>query len=65
MVTSWAGRSPGPVAAVAIASTTARLSASATSPKIVCLRVRCVVGATVMKNCEPFVPGPELAIASR
>jgi len=29
-----------------------------TSPKIVCLPVSHVVGATVMKNCEPSVPGP-------
>ena len=58
-----------PVAAVgrvlAILSTTARDAASATSPKIVCLRLRCGVGPTVMKNCDPLVPGPAFAIASR
>ena len=50
---------------VAIESTTSRLAWSATSPKIVCLRLRCGVGPTVMKNCEPLVPGPALAMASR
>ena len=29
------------------------------------LAVQVRVGLTVMKNCEPFVPGPALAIASR
>ena len=38
---------------------------SMTSPKIVCLPLSHGVGATVTKNCEPFVPGPELAMASR
>ncbi|COX39866.1 Uncharacterised protein [Mycobacterium tuberculosis] len=28
-------------------------------------RFRCGVLPTVMKNCEPLVPGPALAIASR
>src|SRR5581483_10432798 len=37
---------------------------STTSPKMVCLPVSHVVGATVMKNCDPFVFGPALAIAS-
>ena len=50
---------------VAIASTTACESASVTSPKMVWLRFRCGVWPTVMKNCEPLVPGPALAIASR
>ena len=59
------GRSPGPVGAAAIASTTSREDWSATSPKMVCLRLSHVVGATVMKNCEPLVPGPAFAIASR
>jgi hypothetical protein len=44
---------------------TALLSSSTTSPKIVCLKFSQVVAATVMKNCEPLVPGPALAIASR
>jgi hypothetical protein len=65
IVMSWTGRSCGPVLAVAIVSTTLRLWSSATSPKIVCLRLRCGVAPTVMKNCEPFVPGPAFAIASR
>ena len=65
MPTASTGRSPGPVAVVAMASTTSRELWSATSPKIVCLKFSQVVGATVMKNCEPFVPGPALAIASR
>src|SRR5438874_347320 len=34
-------------------------------PKIVCRPSRCGVGTSVMKNCEPFVPGPEFAMASR
>ena len=37
MTTGSTGRSPGPVAVVPIASTTSRLSWSATSPKMVCL----------------------------
>src|ERR1035437_60431 len=34
-------------------------------PKIVCLPLRWGVGTSVMKNCEPLVLGPLLAIASR
>src|SRR5690606_38784707 len=63
--TSCRGRSFASVGTAAIASTTRADSSSATWPKIVCLKLRCGVGATVMKNCEPFVPGPALAIASR
>src|SRR5215469_17053967 len=37
---------------------------STTSPKMVCLPVSHDVGATVMKNWQPLVLGPELAIAS-
>jgi hypothetical protein len=33
-----------------------------TRPNIVCLPSRKVVGASVMKNCDPFVFGPLLAI---
>src|SRR3954470_24943494 len=65
IVTSSTGRSRPSVFSPAILSTTARLSASATSPKMVCLPVSHVVAATVMKNCDPLVPGPALAIASR
>jgi len=32
---------------------------------MVCFMFSQGVGATVMKNCEPLVPGPALAIASR
>ena len=38
---------------------------STTSPKMVCLPSRCGVGTKVMKNCEPSVPGPALAIAQQ
>ena len=62
---SSTGLSPLRVGAVAMASTTALLSSSATSPKIVCLKLSQVVGLTVMKNCDPLVPGPALAMASR
>jgi hypothetical protein len=31
----------------------------------VCLRFNQAVAATVMKNCEPFVPGPALAMANK
>ena len=55
---SVAGLSCPPVFAVAIASTTAWLAESFTSPKMLCLRFNHVVGATVIKNCEPLVPGP-------
>ena len=48
IVTSSTGRSCAPVLALAIESTTARLSASATSPKMVCLRVSHEVGTTRM-----------------
>ena len=65
ITTGSTGRSPAPVGVVAIASTTSRLSWSATSPKIVCLSVQVRGRPTVMKNCEPLVPGPALAIASR
>ena len=34
-----------------------------TSPKMVCLPFSHGVGATVMKNCDPLVFGPELAMA--
>ena len=54
----FSGRSEPSVVVVAMESTTARDSASATSPKIVCRRFRCGVGPTVMKNWEPLVPGP-------
>src|SRR6266851_8592855 len=37
---------------------------STTSPKIVCLPVSQSVAPTVMKNCEPLVFGPALAMAS-
>lgn len=63
ITTGVTGTSCAPVGVVAILSTTACEAASLTAPKIVCLRFNHVVGATVMKNCEPFVPGPELAIA--
>lgn len=33
-----------------------------TRPKIVCFPSNHCVGASVIKNCEPFVSGPELAI---
>ena len=57
--------SRSPVRKVAIESTTLADGSSATWPKIVCRRLRWGVGLTVMKNCEPFVPGPAFAIASR
>ena len=50
MTTSCAGRSPRAVGVVAIASTTSRDAWSATLPKMVCLRSRCGVLPTVMKN---------------
>ncbi|COX41751.1 Uncharacterised protein [Mycobacterium tuberculosis] len=59
------GRSLPSVAVLEIASTTRCDSASITSPKMVWRRFRCGVLPTVMKNCEPLVPGPALAIASR
>ena len=65
MTTGSTGRSPPPVGVVAIASTTSRDAWSATSPKIVCLKFSHGVAPTVMKNCEPLVPGPAFAIASR
>ena len=65
MTTSSTGLSIRPVGVVAMASTTSRLAWSATSPKIVCLKFRCGVLPTVMKNCEPLLFGPALAIASR
>ena len=65
ITTGSVGRSLRSVAVVAIASTTFCDSGSTTSPKIVWRRFRCGVGVTVMKNYEPLVPGPALAIASR
>ncbi len=58
MTMSSTGRSIRPVGALAMRSTTSRPAASATSPKMVCLRLRWGVGPTVMKNCDPLVPGP-------
>src|SRR5215472_9633625 len=52
----------GSVAARAICFTSSLLSHW---PKIVCRPSRCGVGTSVMKNCDPFVFGPELAIAKR
>src|SRR6478735_1189280 len=63
MTTGSTGRSPGPMSVVAIASTTSREAWSETSPKIVCLKFSQGVAPTVMKNCEPLVPGPALAVA--
>jgi len=63
MVTSSTGRSWLPVFTWVIASTTS--APLMTSPKIVCLPLSQGVGATVMKNCEPLVPGPAFAMASR
>src|SRR3977135_3690771 len=65
IITGSVGRSLRSTAVVAIASTTFCESGSTASPKIVCLRVRWGVLPTVMKNCEPLLPGPALAIASR
>ena len=61
--TGVTGRSPGAVGTWVIALITS--TPSMTSPKIVCLPFSHGVAATVMKNCEPLVPGPALAIASR
>jgi len=65
ITTSSDGRSNRSVEVRSIPSTTSRDAWSATSPKMVCLKVRCGCGPTVMKNCEPLVPGPALAMASR
>jgi len=65
MTTASVGRSLPSVLVVEIASTTFCDSGSATSPKIVWRRFKCGVLPTVMKNCEPLVPGPALAIASK
>ena len=55
---SSTGRSWPPVRTVLSSSTTFLDSSSATSPKMVCLPCNQVVGAVVMKNCEPLVPRP-------
>ena len=57
ITTGSTGRSPRPVWAAEIASTTSRPASSATSPKIVCLRLSQGWAPTVMKNCDPLVPG--------
>ena len=57
------GRSPGPVSVPSIASTVS--IPETTRPKTVCLPSSHGASSTVtMKNCEPFVFGPALAIAS-
>ena len=61
--TSCTGRSFRPVWTRLISSTTS--VPSTTSPKMVCLPFSHGVGTAVMKNCEPLVPGPALAMASR
>ncbi len=48
-----------------IFETTSWEAGSVTSPKIVWWLFSCGVGATVMKNWDPLVPGPALAMASR
>jgi len=60
--TSFAGRSWRLRGTAVIFFTTS--CPSTTSPKIVCLPVSQSVGPTVMKNCEPLVFGPALAMAS-
>src|SRR5690606_16520551 len=62
--TSWVGRSLASVGTWEIATATSRLSSSATSPKMVCMPSSHGVGTVVMKNWDPFVFGPELAMAS-
>jgi hypothetical protein len=41
-----------------------RVRVSLDLPKIVCLSSSHWVGARVMKNCDPLVSGPELAMES-
>ena len=53
---SSTGRSWPPVRTLLSSSTTFLEASSATSPKMVCLPCNHVVGAVVMKNCEPLVP---------
>ncbi|SHS95876.1 Uncharacterised protein [Mycobacteroides abscessus subsp. abscessus] len=65
ITTSSVGRSPRSTAVEAMESTTCCEAGSTTSPKMVWRRFRCGVLPTVMKNCEPLVPGPALAMASR
>jgi hypothetical protein len=60
--TSFTGRSCASVLTNPICLTI--LIPSFTRPKIVCLPSKWGVGARVMKNCEPLVFGPELAILS-
>ena len=55
---------------VGVASTRAMEATSRTVwashwPKMVCLPLSCGTAASVMKNCEPLVLGPELAMARR
>ena len=64
ITTGVTGLSFAPVGTASIAVTTARDSSSATTPKMVCLACNQGVGAVVMKNCDPFVPGPAFAIAN-
>ena len=63
IVTSSTGLSWLPVFIRLIRSTTS--APSMTSPKMVCFPLSHGVGTTVMKNCEPLVPGQAFAIASR
>ena len=56
------GRSCASVATAPILLTTS--IPAQTRPKIVCLPSRNGAGASVMKNWDPLVLGPELAIAS-
>lgn len=60
IVTSFTGLSCASVLTNPICLTT--LIPSLTRPKIVCLPSRWGVGASVMKNCDPLVLGPELAM---
>src|SRR5271165_2182448 len=60
--TGFWGLFPGPLATFEILS--AMAWPSTTSPKMVCLQVSHSVGATVMKNWQPFVLGPLLAMAN-
>src|ERR1700690_1524537 len=62
ITTSVVGLSRGPRSTPVILATS---DSGAQLPKMVCLPFRYIGVPSVMKNCEPFVPGPALAIASR
>ena len=62
MSTTFIGTSVRSVSARLISFTTSMLFFAIISPNTTCFPSKCGAGPVVMKNCEPFVFSPALAI---